>query len=491
MQSGLAASRLPSPPPSPVKPVPPRPHRATTAPHLRAPPPAPALRCQPQPPHRPLRAYDSELLVTTTKERRRQQLEWSEEKNESEGDKNEDEAEEEARLQDQFWGVIPVPLPLVPATAPVAYVPRLIVVETEPAGPAHNFQTLASPIPTATSETKMSSAPPSIRVEQDDDEEGNNAGEEVAPAVPVPPRPVLPKRHSAEPSRAKIGACTSVQPGAEPVVAVPPRPLLPKKRSTTLNSSPQLPRPTPDQEELVPVPARPRLPTRGMARSDGELMRPISPRPDEADQPKEEAGRGDEDDEAERRQSDEERPARQREEELKRRQLEQERLAPFAPKLLYSDSFYADREKQKEDSLEELRVWREEERRQAIEREREKAAKVVSIDELNVRPEGGQRQIRRSVKDDHHHRAKVVSEGRETLRREGVLLVRAIDEFKGKMLLTPDAVSSKKRKQLKFKLNDIIRVTAVNVEEGLYFGTLEKGGKAGWFPSFYVVNVVK
>jgi hypothetical protein len=31
----------------------------------------------------------------------------------------------------------------------------------------------------------------------------------------------------------------------------------------------------------------------------------------------------------------------------------------------------------------------------------------------------------------------------------------------------------------------------VNVEEGLYFGTLEKGGKAGWFPSFYVVNVVK
>jgi hypothetical protein len=94
----------------------------------------------------------------------------------------------------------------------------------------------------------MSSAPPSIRVEQDDDEEGNNAGEEVAPAVPVPPRPVLPKRHSAEPSRAKIGACTSVQPGAEPVVAVPPRPLLPKKRSTTLNSSPQLPRPTPDQE---------------------------------------------------------------------------------------------------------------------------------------------------------------------------------------------------------------------------------------------------
>jgi hypothetical protein len=105
-------------------------------------------------------------------------------------------------------------------------------------------------------------------------------------------------------------------------------------------------------------------------------------------------------------------------------------------------------------------VWREEERRQAIEREREKAAKVVSIDELNVRPEGGQRQIRRSVKEDRHHRAKAVSEGRETLRREGVLLVRAIDEFKGKMLLTPDAVSSKKRKQLKFKLNDIIRVTA-------------------------------
>jgi hypothetical protein len=93
-----------------------------------------------------------------------------------------------------------------------------------------------------------------------------------------------------------------------------------------------------------------------MARSDGELMRPITPRPDEADQPKEEeAGRADEDaGEAERRQSDEEPLARQRQEELKRRQLEQERLAPFAPKLLYSDSFYADREKQKEDSLEEV-----------------------------------------------------------------------------------------------------------------------------------------
>jgi hypothetical protein len=93
-----------------------------------------------------------------------------------------------------------------------------------------------------------------------------------------------------------------------------------------------------------------------MARSDGELMRPISPRPDEADRPKEEeAGRADEDgDETERRQSDEESLAQQRQEELKRRQLEQERLAPFAPKLLYSDSFYADREKQKEDSLEEV-----------------------------------------------------------------------------------------------------------------------------------------
>jgi hypothetical protein len=61
---------------------------------------------------------------------------------------------------------------------------------------------------------------------------------------------VLPKRHSAEPSRAKIGACSAgAEPsGAEPVVAVPPRPVLPKKRSTTFNSSPQLPRPTPDQE---------------------------------------------------------------------------------------------------------------------------------------------------------------------------------------------------------------------------------------------------
>ena len=31
----------------------------------------------------------------------------------------------------------------------------------------------------------------------------------------------------------------------------------------------------------------------------------------------------------------------------------------------------------------------------------------------------------------------------------------------------------------------------VNEEEGLYFGTLDKSGKAGWFPSFYVVPVVK
>jgi hypothetical protein len=34
-------------------------------------------------------------------------------------------------------------------------------------------------------------------------------------------------------------------------------------------------------------------------------------------------------------------------------------------------------------------------------------------------------------------------------------------------------------------------VSAVNVEEGLYMGTLDKTGKAGWFPSFYVVPVVK
>jgi hypothetical protein len=32
---------------------------------------------------------------------------------------------------------------------------------------------------------------------------------------------------------------------------------------------------------------------------------------------------------------------------------------------------------------------------------------------------------------------------------------------------------------------------AVNEEEGLYFGTLDRSGKAGWFPSFYVVPVVK
>jgi hypothetical protein len=92
---------------------------------------------------------------------------------------------------------------------------------------------------------------------------------------------------------------------------------------------------------------------------------------------------------------------------------------------------------------------------------------VVNIEELNVRPEGG-RHLRRSVKENEkaaaHGNAKHnASEGRETLRREGVLLVRAIDEFKGKMVLAPDNIGAgKKRKQLKFKLNDIIRVTAGN-----------------------------
>ena len=75
-----------------------------------------------------------------------------------------------------------------------------------------------------------------------------------------------------------------------------------------------------------------------------------------------------------------------------------------------------------------------------------------------MRPEGG-RPLRRPTKEE----AKQVSEGRETLRREGVLLVRAIEEFKGKMILSPDKekiVGKSKRKQLKFKLHDVIRVTS-------------------------------
>jgi hypothetical protein len=189
----------------------------------------------------------------------------------------------------------------------------------------------------------------------------------------------------------------------------------------------------------------------------------------------------------EREKEEKEIQMREREEELKRRQQEQERLAPFAPKLLYTDSFYAFQKKEEEESLEQvgdlyflqyfilfynsflfsllfclqLRQWREEERRKAIEKERQKAAKVVNVDELNVRPEGGARLLRRSVKEQQDTK---VREGKETLRREGVLLVRAIDEFKGKMLLAPpdkEKIAGKsKRKQLKFKLNDVIRVSS-------------------------------
>jgi hypothetical protein len=67
------------------------------------------------------------------------------------------------------------------------------------------------------------SAPSSFRVEREHEEE------EEQRTLAVPPRPVLPKRHSAEPSRAKVAA---VAPG-EAVVAVPPRPVLPKKKRAT------------------------------------------------------------------------------------------------------------------------------------------------------------------------------------------------------------------------------------------------------------------
>lgn len=102
-------------------------------------------------------------------------------------------------------------------------------------------------------------------------------------------------------------------------------------------------------------------------------------------------------------------------------------------------------------------------------------------------------------------------------RQKGVFLVRALDHFKGNMRFEHETKGKRKRKQLRFKLHDVIRVTSgafagltaagqvckliqpanhhllvtrtVNTEDGLYFGTLIKNGKTGWFPYYYVVHL--
>jgi len=170
---------------------------------------------------------------------------------------------------------------------------------------------------------------------------------------------------------------------------------------------------------LVPVPSHPELP--GRTRSGSGMNQNC---PQEVPGPRPEQGKGGESQTEEKT-------------EAKRRHEEMEQLNPFSPQLLYTDSFYQNRLQQEQNSLEELRKLREEERRNAIEREREKVPKVAA------------------------EVPKPISEGTETLRREGVLVVRSIEEFKGKLALPSAATVSKaKRKMLKFKPNEIIRVTS-------------------------------
>lgn len=101
---------------------------------------------------------------------------------------------------------------------------------------------------------------------------------------------------------------------------------------------------------------------------------------------------------------------------------------------------------------------REEDRRLAIERERGKARKVVSVEELSVRPEVPLH--KHSTRED---RAKLVKDGAATLRRKGVLVVRALEEFKGK--LTAEHKGKSARKGLKFKPDDVIKVTTGSIRD--------------------------
>lgn len=105
-----------------------------------------------------------------------------------------------------------------------------------------------------------------------------------------------------------------------------------------------------------------------------------------------------------------------------------------------------------------LRRLREEERRQAIEREREKAKKVVNVEDLNVRPHS----VRGAGMLSKSDQSKQMKEGSATLRRDGKLIVRALDEFNGKLYTDPEkkAVGKFKKKGLKFEKNDVIHVTA-------------------------------
>lgn len=175
----------------------------------------------------------------------------------------------------------------------------------------------------------------------------------------------------------------------------------------------------------------------------------------------------------------------------------QEPLAVFGPQLLGSDSFHADLERQKqiEASLEELRQLRESERWKAIERQRAqgKPARTANVEALGMRhPHGGGVTPRSSSMPAARHTSKASDrqgDTRETPRQEGVFLVRALDHFKGNMRFEHETKGNRKRRQLRFKLHDVIQVTSVNTEDGLYFGTLIKTGKTGWFPYYYVVHL--
>jgi len=118
---------------------------------------------------------------------------------------------------------------------------------------------------------------------------------------------------------------------------------------------------------------------------------------------------------------------------------------------------------EEKESLEQLKKWREEERLKAIEREKEKRKKKVNLEELNLRPD---------VAVEKEEKKKGPKKEKKPEQEEGAFWVKAVGDYK-----------EKGKNKLNFKTGQVIKVTQVNENEGLWFGVF--GKKSGWFPNYY------
>jgi hypothetical protein len=108
---------------------------------------------------------------------------------------------------------------------------------------------------------------------------------------------------------------------------------------------------------------------------------------------------------------------------------------------------------------------RESERWKAIERQRAqyKPARTDNAEALGMRHPKGRATPRSWSRPATRHTNKasdLQGGAREMPRQKGVFLVRALDHFKGNMRFEHETKGKRKRKQLRFKLHDVIRVTS-------------------------------